>query len=121
MDVELAARLNELFVEHDETLESFGAIADKSPQAASKWLKTGNISKESLRALANHYNCNINWLIYEQGPKYRQTDQSVPPADLPQDEQALLSKYRGMSSEKKRTMQTVSSALAQQEIGRDAA
>jgi len=55
-----------------------------------------------------------------EGPKYVQTDQSNPPADLPPDEQALLNKYRGMTSNGKRTMQTVGSALTEQEISEEA-
>jgi len=66
--------------------------------------------------MSNKLGVNPNWFFAGEGPKYIQADQSLPPADLPPDEQALLNKYRGMTSNGKRTMQTVGSALTEQEI-----
>ncbi len=120
MKLDMVLRLKEMFAETSATLESFGAAADKSPQAAAAWLKTGNISIESLHALSDYYKFDIHWMITGEGPKYRSESDSAPATDIPPDEQALLNKYRRMPAEKKRTMQTISDAFDQQEIDRDA-
>jgi len=66
----MTARLNEIFKDSKGTIEAFGAAAEKTKQAAAKWLKTGNISKESLAALCDHYHVNIAWMLSGYGEKY---------------------------------------------------
>jgi len=63
---------------------------------------------------------NLLYLKTGEGSKYVQTDQSRPLADLPPDVQALVDKYLRMPDNHKRTIQTISDALTEQEINKEA-
>ncbi len=90
-----AKRLKEIFTTSGETLEAFGAVADVSSQAVSAWMKTGRISQEKMKIIADHYGYSFLWLLTGMDEK------RLGASRLPPDEMTLLDWYRQLNKEEK--------------------
>lgn len=63
----LANRLKEVIGNSSFSKAALARACDVSPQALTGWLNTGRIAKESLAAIANILNVDLDWLITGDG------------------------------------------------------
>lgn len=107
----IKSRLLEIVRETGATRMAMAEVAGCTPQAVQSWLKTGTIRKDKMELLAAHYGYSMLWVLTGVGPKHLGST-TTPQQGLSADEQALLDKYRGLTSEGKKSVSVVATALS---------